>query len=62
MPRPLFGFPNGTSEYYAVDDEARFLMAYPAGRVDPTAGPAEQYINIIVNWFEELKQRVPGGR
>jgi serine/threonine protein kinase len=42
-------------------DGRRFLMMKPpawTGAAPTTAGPRK--INIVLNWFEELKQRVPG--
>ena len=45
------------SLYYDVDpDGERFLMIQGP---EETRGPR---INVILNWFEELKQRVPTGR
>jgi len=44
-------------------DGKRFLMIKPAastGAAPTAAGPRK--INIVVNWFEELKQRVPTGK
>ncbi len=38
----------------APDDE-RFLMIDQSGK-------SEGRINVVLNWFEELKQRVPTGR
>jgi pectate lyase len=39
-------------------DGKRFLMMKEAGSTaSETGGPRK--INIVVNWFEELKQRVP---
>jgi len=42
-------------------DGKRFLMIKPpasTGAAPAAAGPRPK-INIVVNWFEELKQRVP---
>lgn len=39
-------------------DGKRFLMIKPPG-VAPSADGGPRQINIVVNWFEELKQRVP---
>jgi eukaryotic-like serine/threonine-protein kinase len=39
-------------------DGKRFLMIKPPG-VAPSAEGAPRKINIVLNWFEELKQRVP---
>ncbi len=48
--------PNGTSGYDVSLDGQRFLMVQ-ATEPEP---PATQ-INVVLNWFEELKQRVPTG-
>ncbi len=41
-------------------DGKRFLMLKPAETSDrESASEAPRKINIVVNWFEELKQRVP---
>ena len=49
-----FTFPN----YDVSPDGQRFLMLKPgeAGEAVPTQ------INIVLNWFEELKRRVPTGK
>jgi len=39
-------------------DGKRFLMIKPPGAAPPTAALPRK-INIVLNWFEELKQRVP---
>ena len=41
-------------------DGQRFLVTVPVGSGDTgdTAGPR---LNVVLNWFEELKQRVPTG-
>ena len=38
-------------------DGERFLMVFPADQAD--SEPARPQINIVTNWFEELKERVP---
>ncbi len=51
--------PPGTSPNYDVSpDGQRFLMVKPseAGETAPTQ------INVVLNWFEELKRRVPTGK
>ena len=46
----------GYSYDLAANDE-RFLVLLPeAQRTDVT------HLNVVVNWFEELKRHVPGGR
>jgi Tol biopolymer transport system component/tRNA A-37 threonylcarbamoyl transferase component Bud32 len=47
-----------TLPYYDVSsDGQRFLMVKPTEQA--LAGPTQ--INVVLNWFEELKQRVPAG-
>jgi Tol biopolymer transport system component len=51
VPTPL------TGPYYDVSpDGQRFLMLKPAEREQ-----APTQINVVLNWFEELKRRVPAG-
>jgi Tol biopolymer transport system component/tRNA A-37 threonylcarbamoyl transferase component Bud32 len=48
----------GSVPYYDVSpDGQRFLMLKP---VEQAAGPRQ--INVVLNWFEELKQKVPTGK
>jgi eukaryotic-like serine/threonine-protein kinase len=49
--------PNFISGYDVSSDGQRFLMIQP---VEPEQ-PATQ-INVVLNWFEELKQKVPVGK
>ena len=42
---------NGT-DYDVTADDQRFLM------VQPSEQPATQ-VNVVLNWFEDLKRRVP---
>jgi hypothetical protein len=53
VPTPLT-FPN----YDVSPDGQRFLMLKPA---EATEGAPTQ-INVVLNWFEELKRRVPPGK
>ena len=49
------------TRFAATADGQRFLVTVPAGTGetgDTAAGPR---INVVLNWFEELKQRVPTG-
>ncbi len=59
-PRQLFDgrfeFGTGGLAGYDVAPDGRFLMVQP---VEPEQ--AARQINIVLNWFEELKQRAPGG-
>jgi len=50
------------TRFAATADGQRFLVTVPAGTGetgDTAAGPR---LNVVLNWFEELKQRVPTGR
>ncbi len=49
-----FGMPT-----YAVHPDGRFLFV-----TNPVAagGSAVPHLKVVLNWFEELKQRVPTGR
>ncbi len=68
---PAFGFSNeqtlpvegftvvgGYRDYDMSPDGERLLMVFPADQPD-TGEPARPQINIVLNWFEELKERVP---
>ena len=62
-PRMIFEGPYvptiANSPYYDVSpDGQRFLMLKPVE--SQTSAPAQ--INVVLNWFEELKRRVPSGR
>jgi hypothetical protein len=48
----------GSVPYYDVSpDGQRFMILKP---VEQAAGPTQ--INVVLNWFEELKQKVPTGK
>jgi eukaryotic-like serine/threonine-protein kinase len=48
-----------TNPNYDVSrDGQRFLMIKSSGQAQ--AAPTQ--INVVLNWFEELKQKVPGGK
>ncbi|MBP1753591.1 MAG: serine/threonine protein kinase, partial [Geobacteraceae bacterium] len=59
--------PKGTSTPWDISPDGRkFLMIKPSGAPagvstaeKPATAPPRQKIDIVVNWFEELKQRVP---
>ena len=53
LPTPLL-FPN----YDVSPDGERFLMLKPSQQ----GGAAPTQINVVLNWFEELKRRVPPGK
>jgi hypothetical protein len=44
------------NSYDVAPDGKRFLMI----RSDP-AGLGLAHVNVVLNWFEEVKRRVPGG-
>ncbi len=45
-------------DYDMSPDGERLLMVFPADQPDP-GEPARLQINVVLNWFEELKERVP---
>jgi hypothetical protein len=49
--------PLGPADYDITPDGQQFLMVQPSAQ-----GPSAQQINVVLNWFEELKRRVPGGK
>ncbi len=57
---PVEGFNVETSyrDYDMRPDGERLLMVFPADWTD-SGEPARPQINIVQNWFEELKERVP---
>ncbi len=55
-PRLLFEGQYG-NDFDVAPDGQRFLMIQES--VQDSAAP--QQINVVLNWFEELKQRVPTG-
>jgi Tol biopolymer transport system component/predicted Ser/Thr protein kinase len=63
-PRMLFegryvsAFPNTFPNYDVSPDGERFLMLKPSEQSE--AAPTQ--INVVLNWFEELKQKVPTGK
>jgi Tol biopolymer transport system component len=55
---PYIPAPGTTPNYDVSADGQRFLMIKPA----KTAEGAPTQINVVLNWFEELKRRVPPGK
>ena len=49
----------GIRTYDITPDGQRFLMIFPADQADSVAETADEQINIVQDWFEELKERVP---
>jgi hypothetical protein len=63
-PKPLFrgAYFSGIGHTWDLSpDGKRFLMLKEAGSGGSSAGNPRK-INIVLNWFEELKQRVPAGK
>ena len=65
IPEKLFdwrhqGDLEGVTGYDISADGTRFVMVRPA--IDATTARQPRQINVILNWFEELKERVPTGR
>ena len=52
-PRLLFESSYPLGDYDVAPDGQRFVMALPVG------GSAPDQINVVLNWFEELKRLVP---
>ncbi len=48
-----------TRPYDITPDGQRFLMVFPADQADSVAETPDEQINVVLNWFEELKDRVP---
>ena len=48
---------NDSRDYDITPDGQHFLMIFP--QETDSAGSLTQRINIVQNWFEELKERVP---
>ena len=57
---PIEGFLvfQGSVDYDITADGERFLMVFPEDQTD-VSEPVRPQINIVLNWFEELKERVP---
>ena len=55
-PEALFSYQPYTGFFDVSADGERFLMIRPGG---PTSDAAPEQIYVVLNWVEELKQRVP---
>ena len=57
---PVEGFfgQNFERSFHITPDGQQFLVAFPADQVE-SGEPARHQINIVLNWFEELTERVP---
>ena len=60
VPRPI-GFQGASPNVqrgFDITPEGKIVGVVEAGQTEPGAPTASQ-INVVLNWFEELKQRVP---
>jgi hypothetical protein len=57
IPRPWVMFGGAYPREYDIAPDGRFLGVVPRSQRD--AGNTDAQINVVLNWFEELKQRVP---
>lgn len=54
------GFDNNAPNWDIHPDGKRFLMIKKPGReVETDTSKANRKINVVLNWFEELKEKVP---
>jgi hypothetical protein len=53
---PYVPSPRSLPNYDVSPDGQRFLMLKPTEQAQ-----APEQINVVLNWFEELKRRVPAG-
>ncbi len=58
LPAKGFNVVRQYRDYDMSPDGDRLLMVFPADQSD-SGEPSRPQINIILNWFEELKERVP---
>ena len=53
------GVSSGTPWDISPDGKRFLMMKEPSAQGQATAAPAPRKISVVLNWFEELKQRVP---
>ena len=53
--RVFFGY----RDFGIMPDGAQFLMLFSEGQQNLLAEPPRPQINVVLNWFEELTERVP---
>ena len=58
MPRGYINFGQTSQRNYDVMPDGRILGVVAAGQTQSAASTTPQ-IQVVLNWFEELKQRVP---
>ncbi len=59
LPIENFSIQASERSFDIMPDGQHFLVALPASETTDE-GPRQQQINVVVNWIEELEQRVPG--
>jgi hypothetical protein len=58
LPRPFQPGPPNSRRLYDITPSGRFVGLIPEGRTEAVTPIAPQ-IEVVLNWFEELKARVP---
>jgi Tol biopolymer transport system component len=58
VPRPFQMGPPNSPTLYDIAPDSKFVGLLTAGQIELDAATAPQ-IQVVLNWFEELKQRVP---
>ena len=58
LPRPFSTGPPQTRRPFDLMPDGRFLGLAVPGQTETATGPAPE-VRLVLNWFEELKQRVP---
>jgi Tol biopolymer transport system component len=61
LPRPFITGPPQTRRQFDLMPDGRFLALAAPGQAETgsAAGPLAPEVRLVLNWFEELKQRVP---
>jgi eukaryotic-like serine/threonine-protein kinase len=59
LPRPFATGPSQTRRQFDLMPDGRFLGLAVPGQTETATGPSAPEVRLVLNWFEELKQRVP---
>jgi eukaryotic-like serine/threonine-protein kinase len=59
FPRSFATGPPQTRRQFDLMPDGRFIGLAVPGQAETSTGPAAPEVRIVLNWFEELKQRVP---
>jgi hypothetical protein len=65
LPRPANWVDNNGDngrQWDVLPDGQHFIARIPAGSAGQLGQAPTQQIEVVLNWFEELKQRVPGSK